>query len=159
MISNVPHHVFVQGFGPARAFRGGTDYLMYKRLLRGLFETFDVAVWSYCLMPNHVHLMVVPFSVSLFEEAMRLGHADYCGYRNRRETSVAFTWRGAFSAYPMNGAEDSIRVAKFMEFNPVRAELVQHPRDYAWSSSRAHLGLGRTDRFVNAKALQRYRSD
>ncbi len=111
----------------------------------------SVAVWAYCLMPNHVRLIVVPSSEvgprSAIGEALR---------RYSRRISFREGWRGhlrqgRFASYPMNGPY-LLPAVRYVEINSVRAGPVESPGVYPWSSAAAHL-TGRHDELVKVEPL------
>ncbi len=127
------------------------DYQLYLDLMAEWCDTRGVEVWAYCLMPNHVHLVVVPAT----EQALRLGigeaHRRYSRHVNFREGWRGHLWQGRFASYPM---EDAYLYAatRYVELNPVRAKLVANPAEYRWSSAGAHLA-GKDDVLVKAQPL------
>ena len=102
-----------------------------------------VEVWSYCLMPNHIHLIAVPSS----EEGLRLAigetHQRYTRRINFREKWRGYLWQGRFASFVMDEAY-LLAAARYVELNPVRARLVTSAADWPWSSARAHRS-GRDD--------------
>lgn len=98
----------------------------------------DVKVWAYCLMPNHVHLIVVPRSEDGLRKAIGEAHRRYTRHINFREKWRGHLWQGRFSSFPMDEAY-LLTAARYVELNPVRARLVQNPSDYPWSSTQAHI--------------------
>jgi putative transposase len=110
-----------------------------------------VEVLAYCLMPNHVHLIVVPDKATGLARAVGEAHRRYTRLTNLREGWRGYLWQGRFASYPM--AEDHLRAAlRYVELNPVRAQLVKNPDEYQWSSACAHLE-GRDDLLVRSRPL------
>lgn len=132
-------------------FRTG-DYAEYLRLLQEWCEKEKVAVWAYCLMPNHVHLVVVPKRAQGLARALGETHRRYTRMINFRKKWRGFLWQGRFASFPL---EDDylFQVVRYVELNPVRARLVKRPGDYRWSSARSHL-TGEPDPLLSACPLQ-----
>src|SRR3972149_902391 len=105
-----------------------------------------VAVWAYCLMPNHVHLIAVPKSEDGPRRAIGEAHRRYTRRVNFREQWRGHLWQGRFASFVMDEPY-LLAAARYVELNPVRAQLVAHGGDWPWSSARAHLS-GRDDRVV-----------
>ena len=111
----------------------------------------QVAIWAYCLMPNHVHLIVVPQSAESLRRAIGEAHRRYTRRINFREGWRGHLWQGRFASSVMD-EDHLLTAARYVEFNPMRAGLVQAPSRYRWSSVAAHL-KGRDDALVQVAPL------
>ena len=151
VIPGLPHHVTQRGNRRQLTFFGPEDYLLYTALMAESCHRYRVVVWAYCLMPNHVHLIVVPSTPDSLRLAMAEAHRRYTSEVNRREGWTGYLWQGRFASFAMDESY-TIAAARYVELNPVRAGLVARAGDYAWSSARAHL-LGRDDALVVAAPL------
>ncbi|MEE8445842.1 MAG: transposase [Alphaproteobacteria bacterium] len=147
----VPHHVTQRGNRRQDTFFTDGDYQTYQDLMAHWCAHYGVAVWAYCLMPNHVHLIAVPETEAALGLAIGEAHRRYTRRVNLREDWRGHLWQGRFASFPMD-ERHLLAAARYVELNPVRAKLVKRPEDYAWSSARAHLA-GRDDRLVKAGAL------
>ncbi len=133
-----PHHVTQRGNGRARTFFGDGDYALYRDLLAENCRTAAVEVWAWCLMPNHVHLILVPSDPDGLRRALARVHRSYAGTIQARRKRSGHFWQGRFGAVAMD--EPHLAVAlRYVSLNPVRARLVQRAQDWRWSSTRAHL--------------------
>lgn len=139
VIPGLPHHVTQRGNRRQQTFFDDNDYDTYLRGLKQACDQFGVAVWAYCLMPNHVHLVVVPQAVTSLSKAMGRGHENYSRYLNHRMGWTGLLWQSRYRSFPMDDAH-LYHAVKYAELNPVRAGLVREAHDYPWSSARAHLG-------------------
>ncbi|MGJ4935895.1 transposase [Bradyrhizobium sp. HKCCYLRH3083] len=138
VIPGVPHHVTQRGNGRARTFFGDDDYALYRDLLATHCAAADVAVWAWCLMPNHVHLILVPSDADGLRRALSRVHRVYAGTIQARRRRSGHFWQGRFGAVAMD--ETHLTAAlRYVSLNPVRARLVARPQDWVWSSTRAHL--------------------
>ena len=138
VIPGLPHHVPQRGNGRARTFFGDADYALYRDLLAESCRAADVAVWAWCLMPNHVHLILVPSDEDGLRRALAPLHRRYAGHIHARRKRTGHFWQGRFGAVVMD--EDYLAAAlRFVSLNPVRARLVARPQDWRWASTRAHL--------------------
>jgi putative transposase len=140
VIPEVPHHVVQRGNRRQRTFFSDADFKFYLSLLRHWSGQTGVKVWAYCLMPNHVHLILVPGHSSALATCMAETHRRYTASVNQREGWSGYLWQGRFSSTPMD-ERHAIAAARYLAFNPVRARLVARPEDWPYSSARAHLGL------------------
>ncbi len=143
VIPGHPHHVTQRGNGRARTFFGEADYALYRDLLAEHCRAADVAVWAWCLMPNHVHLILVPSDADGLRRALAPLHRRYAGIIHARRKRTGHFWQGRFGAVAMDEAHLAAALA-YVSLNPVRARLVKRAQDWRWSSTRAHL-RGRDD--------------
>ena len=147
----LPHHVTQRGNRRQHVFFGEEDYRAYRALLAESCGAAGVAVWAYCLMPNHVHLILVPEHRASLATALGDAHRRYTRRVNFREGWRGYLWQGRFASFPMD-ARHLLACARYVELNPVRARLAARPEDWPWSSAAAHLG-GRDDALVTARPL------
>lgn len=147
VVPGYPHHITQRGNRRMRTFFNRSDYVAYLKLLAERKAEAGVDVWAYCLMPNHVHLVVVPGHEESLADLFRMVHQRYTLRINRRESWQGHLWQERFHSFVMDERHLSAAV-RYTELNPVRAQLCSHPRDWAWSSARAHL-RGRDDAVVS----------
>lgn len=148
VIPGLPHHVTQRGNGGARTFFSDGDYRLYRDLLVEHCRAARVEVWAWCLMPNHVHLILVPHDADGLRRAMSQVHRRYAGIVHARKKRTGHFWQGRFGAVAMDEAHLSAAL-RYVALNPVRARLVERARDWRWASTRAQLsgkddGLTRT---------------
>ena len=133
-----PHHVTQRGNGRARTFFGDDDYALYRDLLAENCRAAEVEVWAWCLMPNHVHLILVPSDPDGLRRALARVHRRYAGVIQAKRKRTGHFWQGRFGAVAMD--ESHLAAAlRYVSLNPVRARLVGRAQDWRWSSVRAHL--------------------
>ena len=138
VVPGLPHHVTQRGNGRARTFFGDEDYALYRDLLAEHCREAKVEVWAWCLMPNHVHLVLVPSDADGLRRALAGVHRRYAGIIHARRRRSGHFWQGRFGAVVMD--EDHLAAAvRYVSLNPVRARLVARPQDWRWASTRAHL--------------------
>lgn len=138
VVPGVPHHVTQRGNRRQTTFFHDGDYLRYLQLAAVAFAKADVECWGYCLMPNHVHLILTPRTQSGLRDALAPLHWRYSYEINRRERWTGYLWQGRFASFPMDEPY-FVQASRYVGLNPVRAGLVTHARDWAWSSVNAHL--------------------
>jgi putative transposase len=146
-----PHHITQRGNRRLQTFFSDDDYLEYLSLVKQWYPHFGVQVWGYCLMPNHVHLIAVPPREEALARAIGEVHRRYTRYVNFRQEWRGHLWQGRFGSFAMD-ERYLLACIRYIEMNPVRARLVQHPVEWRWSSAREHLD-GREDGIVNVAAL------
>jgi putative transposase len=154
VIPGIPHHVTQRGNRRERTFFEDGDYELYLDLLADAARRFGVAIWSYCLMPNHVHIIVVPADDDALSRTFRYVHRHYTGYINARMRVTGHLWQGRFSSVAMDEAH-FVAALRYVALNPVRARLVARAQDWKWSSVGAHMA-GKDDPYVSVgPALER----
>lgn len=149
--AGVPHHVTQRGNRRQQTFFSDDDYQNYLALLAESCRKARVVVWAYCLMPNHVHLILVPRDGDGLRAALADAHRRYSREINFREGWRGYLWQGRFASFPMDD-NYLLACARYVELNPVRARLVGQARDWRWSSARAHL-KGQDDGLVRVSPL------
>lgn len=140
IFAGVPHHVTQRGNRRAQVFFSDSDCQAYLSWLRLYAAKHDMDVLAYCLMPNHVHLVVVPVRKDSLHLALRCLHLRYAQRINREHEWKGHLWQGRYFASALD--EPYFWAAmRYVELNPVRAGLVERPEDHPWSSAQAHCGL------------------
>ena len=128
----LPHHVTQRGNGRAQTFFDDTDYALYRDLLAASCRAANVEIWSWVLMPNHVHLILMPADADGIRRALAAVHRRYAGAIHARLKRTGHFWQSRFGAVAM----DEIHLAaavRYVALNPVRARLVEQARDWPWS--------------------------
>ena len=151
VVPGFPHHVTQRGNRSQRTFFRRDDYAAYLELMAEWCAECGVTVWAYCLMPNHVHLIVVPDSPDGLRRAIGEAHRRYTRRVNFREGWRGHLWQERFASFPMDEAH-LYAAGRYVERNPVRAGLAQAAELWPWSSAAAHLA-GEDDRLVKVAAL------
>jgi len=151
VVPDIPHHVTQRGNRRQQVFFSDDDYALYRALLGESCHAAGVAVWGYCLMPNHVHLILTPSDRDGLRAALGEAHRRYTRHANFREGWRGYLWQGRFASCPMDEAH-LLASARYVELNPVRARLARRACDWRWSSARAHLA-GEDDDLVKVEPL------
>ena len=138
IVPGIPHHITQRGNRRMQTFFCDDDYREYIALMADSCRRYDVDVWAYCLMPNHVHLIAVPTQSDSFRHTMGEAHRRYTRHINFREKWRGHLWQERFASYPMS-ENHLLAAARYAELNPVRAGLVKEPWLYNWSSAGAHV--------------------
>ena len=149
--TGLPHHVTQRGNRSQQVFFGDGDYAAYRDLLAESCRRAGVAVWAYCLMPNHVHLILTPSDPDGLRAALGETHRRYTSHVNLREGWRGYLWQGRFASFPIDEGY-LLACVRYTEMNPVRAGLARRAADWRWSSARAHLA-GRDDGLVAVEPL------
>jgi putative transposase len=147
ILPGVAAHIIQRGNNRTACFRGDNDYLVYLAHLRQLSEKYDCAVHAYCLMTNHVHLLMTPGAAGACTGLMRDLGQRYVQYFNSRHERSGTLWEGRFRSCVAESARYVLGCYRYIELNPVRAGMVDHPSAYLWSSHAVNSGM-RSDPFV-----------
>jgi putative transposase len=135
---DLPHHVTQRGNRRERVFFDDDDYRAYLSLVAGAARQAGTAIWAYCLMPNHVHFIMVPSHEDGLRATFAEAHRRYTARIHAREQWTGHLWQGRFSSTCMD-ERHLLAAARYVPMNPVRAGLVAKASDWPWSSARAHL--------------------
>ncbi len=138
VVPGFPHHVTQRGNRRQRTFFGDADYSHYLALLRKFSAAEGTAVWAYCLMPNHVHLVMVPCREDGLRAVLSEVHRRYTRAVNFRENWRGHLWQERFHSVVMDEPY-ALAAIRYVERNPVVTGLCQQPEDWPWSSAGAHL--------------------
>jgi len=150
VVPTYPHHVTQRGIRGYKTFFSTLDYLTYLELLKESKRKADISIWAYCLMPNHVHLIVVPKVHDGLAKLLRQTHSRYALKVNSARGWKGHLWQERFYSTVMD-EEHALAALRYVELNPVRAGLCARAEDWRWSSVHANLGK-RDDELVDIKA-------
>lgn len=151
-LPGVPAHVIQRGNDRAASFFTDDDYRYYLACLNEARQKHRVAVHAYVLMTNHVHLLMTPTDTTGISHLMQSLGRRYVQYINRTYRRSGTLWEGRHKASLVQAEDHLLTCYRYIEMNPVRAKMVEHPGDYPWSSYRHH-AYGEPDRNVEDHAL------
>ena len=134
----VPLHVIQRGNNHQKLFGQVTDYQNYLEWLKEAAQWHACAIHAYVLMPNHVHLLVTPSHKESLPKTFQSLGRRYVQYFNATYDRTGTLWEGRYRATLIDSESYFLICCRYIELNPVRAELVRHPRDYRWSSYHHH---------------------
>jgi putative transposase len=134
------HHVTQRGSARQFILSSNSERGVYLQLLRQYVELHQLSLLGYCLMSNHVHLLVIPRDPEALALALKQTHGRYAAYWNAAHRSSDHVWQRRFYSWPLD--EDHLWMAlRYAEFNPVRAGLVSKAELWPWSSAATHCEL------------------
>jgi putative transposase len=119
-------------------FFADDDYARYREWLIAAAAEHGVSVHAHVLMTNHVHLLLTPETAESLPRAMQSLGRRYVRFVNTRYRRTGTLWEGRYRAAPIDSDRYFFSCCRYIELNPVRARMVDHPRHYRWSSYRAH---------------------
>jgi len=135
---DIPYHITQRGNYRQQVFLEEDDYRQYLSCLWEYAARYHLEIWAYCLMPNHIHVIATPHHPLALARTFGLGHMCYTQYLHRRDQRIGHLWEGRFLAAPLDECYLA-RAVRYVECNPVRAQLVAAPADWPWSSAALHL--------------------
>jgi len=157
VVPGYPHHVTQRGSRRQQTFFNEGDYAAYMKLLEEQLPKAHSDVLAYCLMPNHVHLVVVPHTIDSLATLFRRTHARYARRVNQIHEWKGHLWQERYHSFVMD--EDHLLAAvRYVELNPVRAGICRRADDWPWSSVHFHLHR-RDDRLIRTGGMRPYIDD
>lgn len=138
VLPDVPVHIIQRGNNRQACFFADDDYRFYLKHLSEQCEYAGCALHAYCLMTNHVHLLVTPERTDSLGVMMKGLGQRYVQYINRSYQRSGTLWEGRFKSCLTREASYVLACYRYIELNPVRAGMVEHPAEYLWSSYRSN---------------------
>ncbi len=151
VLPGLAHHVTQRGNNRQDVFLVDEDREVYLRLLGEQCRKHGVSVLAFCLMTNHVHLVLTPAREDSLNLAVGRTHYVYTQYVNRLHGRSGHLWQGRFSSSPMDEAY-AVSAVRYVERNPVRAKMTRMPWTYRWSSAAVHTGARDAAGLLDLKA-------
>ena len=155
VLPHIPHHVTQRGNGRARTFFCDEDYQCYRDLLTDHCGRYGIGIWGWCLMPNHVHLILTPSDKDGLRAALSRVHRMCAGHVHAREHRTGHFWQGRFGCVAMDEAH-LVAAMAYVALNPVRARLVEKAEDWPWSSIHAYSHPVEGDGVTQIEAVKPY---
>lgn len=151
---DTPYHVTQRGNARRAVFETDSDRLVYMSLLQEFARLHRLSILGYCLMRKHIHLIALPRRLDSMPQALRCAHGRYAAYFNARRAASGHVWQGRYYSCPMD--ENHLWTAlRYIERNPVRAQIADPAESFLWSSARVHCNEGYSDGLVD---LEMWRS-
>ena len=149
VIPNLPHHVTQRGVRSMNIFFKDEDYEYYKKVLFEQAQIYDLEIISYCLMTNHVHLIVIPKTKESLSKVIGETHRLYTRKINFEQKVKGHLFQSRFYSTPLDD-NHLLNAIKYVELNPVKARMVKYPWEYKYSSVLHRLN------YINDKILSNY---
>jgi putative transposase len=151
-VADQPLHVIQRGNNKSRIFFTRDDATFFLGWLGDAAERYGLSIHAYALMPNHIHLLASPKDAMSLPRTMQSTGRRYVRYLNRRMERSGTLWEGRYRATVVDTDAYFMRVARYIELNPVRAALAPDPGAYRWSSYRGN-ALGQPDPLLTPHPL------
>ena len=141
VLPNYPHHIVQRGHNRQVTFAERSDFARDLATLREFKQEYGIKVYAYCLMTNHVHLLLAPSDPTGIARLMKRLAGRQTRHHNRLEGRSGTLWEGRYKSSLVQREDYLLACCRYIELNPVRARMVAVPQDYPWSSCRYHSGL------------------
>jgi putative transposase len=157
VIPGLPHHVTQRGNGRQRVFYSDDDYRLYLQLITDATRVAGVSCLGFCLMPTHVHLILVPKTDDGLRACLAKANRAYAGLINGRRKVTGHFWQGRYCSTAMDDGHLH-EALRHVLMTPVKAKLVEKPEQWRWSSAGAYL-KDRDDGLTQTKKMLRMIGD
>lgn len=147
-----PQHVILRGNNRSIIFAAEEDYLFFLDCLQDAAERHGSAIHAYVLMTNHVHLLITPGQDDSIAKTLQSLGRRYVQYFNYTQKRTGTLWEGRYKSTLIDSEIYLLTCCRYIELNPVRANMVAHPREYPWSSYLSH-AEGEPNRLITDHAL------
>lgn len=151
-LPGVPQHVIQRGNNREPCFLSEGDYRRYLDDLRDVSDKFGCKIHAYVLMTNHVHLLTTSLSEYGIGKMMQALGRRYVYYINRTYRRTGTLWEGRYKASLVDSEAYLLTCMRYIELNPVRADMVEHPGEYSWSSYGSN-AQGKNDPLITPHSL------
>lgn len=174
--AGVPVHIIQRGNNRQICFAADEDYIAYREWLTKYSREHGVGIHAWVLMTNHVHLLCTPDGDNSLSQMMQSLGRQYVRYFNQKYQRSGTLWEGRYKSCLIQEERYLLEVYRYIELNPLRANIVKNPGDYKWSSYQANglgekselctphpeflsLGLNSTERLSNYRTLLSHQTD
>lgn len=151
-LAGYPHHIIQRGNNRQLIFMDVADRQLFLDLLEEHSRQFGVAIHSYVLMDNHIHVLATPSTAEALPGMMQAVGRRYVRYFNDRYHRTGTLWDGRYKSTLVQSESYLLICMAYVDLNPVRAGMVAQPADYAWSSHGHYTGQ-RTDKLITPHSL------
>lgn len=138
VMPNMPQHIIQRGNNRQACFYGDEDYRSYLEWLKTYADKFECQIHAYVLMTNHVHVLATSQKSESVGQMMKALSQRYVQYINRNYQRTGTLWEGRYRSCPIQAETYLLACQRYIELNPVRADIVLHPAEYRWSSYRTN---------------------
>lgn len=134
-----PYHIMVRGNQKQATFFENEDFLKYLDLMRHYKKKYHFKLYGYCLMPNHVHLILEVKEAPNLGKIMQGLNQTYTIWFNKKYKKVGHLWQGRYKSMVIQKNKYMLDCIEYVELNPIRVNLANSPLGYTWSSRQARI--------------------
>lgn len=151
LFDNACYHIITRGNQKQQVFNDDEDCKNYLKRLKKYKQRYDFKLYGYCLMPNHVHLIGEIINSKNLSNFMHDLTRSYTAYFNKKYQKVGHLWQGRFKSKIILKDRYLISCINYIELNPIRANIINNPTEYIWSSYKErNLSLSNKDRLTDS---------
>ncbi len=155
IIPNLPHHAIQRGNNRQNIFYNQADRNYFLSKLKEIAKKAQVSIGSYCLMTNHIHLLLYPKDGKGLIKVMKETAQHYTQYINRKHKRTGKLWENRYKLHIIDPENEWV-IARYIEGNPARAKITEKAENYKYSSARANL-LGERDSLITKDIIKKDR--
>ncbi|HMW21009.1 MAG TPA: transposase [Nitrosomonas sp.] len=147
-----PQHIIIRGNNREPVFNAEEDYRFFLDKLADAAKKHQCDIHAYVLMTNHVHLLATPHKAESIAKMMQMLGRYYVQYYNYTYQRTGTLWEGRYKASLIDSEQYALLCYRYIELNPLRADMVKHPSEYPWSSYRSN-ALGQYDALITPHSM------
>ncbi len=151
LLNKILCHHMVQGINREYIFQGNDEKSKYLELLKKYYLPFKIQMIAYCIMDNHVHMLIYTQGEENISKFMKQVNSIYAMYYNKKKQRVGYVYRNRFKSVPINTREQMHSCIKYIHMNPVKAKIVEKENEYQYSSYNDFLNQ---TGFINKEILE-----
>lgn len=140
ILDNATYHVMIRGNQKQLTFFEDSDFQKFITLIKHYKKKLQFKLYGYCLMPNHVHLILEIKKGYDLVKVMQGLNQTYTIWFNKKYNKVGHLWQGRYKSMIIQKNSYLLGCIEYVELNPARANLIESPFDYAWSSCQERTG-------------------
>jgi putative transposase len=148
------YHITNRGNHRNDIFRDGEDYLVYLAILKESLDKFKSILYCYCLMTNHVHLIIKTTDIEI-GQLMKNLNSLYTKSFNIKYNLVGHLYQGRYFSEPIENDSYVLEASKYVHLNPVKAKMVNRPEEYQWSSYGMYIGTAK-EKLISSDSILGY---
>ena len=153
------YHIISRGNNRQNIFLTKRDNIRYLKCLEKYAEKFNIKIITYCLMPNHVHLLIKIGALLAIPEFMQALNTAYTKYFNARHSASGHLFEGPYKHVLIETDEYLVHLSRYIHLNPTSSGLVKTPENYEWSSYRHFLNLEKSNFIEDSPVLTYFSSE
>ncbi|MDD5691701.1 MAG: transposase [Candidatus Omnitrophica bacterium] len=139
-LENACYHIMTRGNQKQTTFIENEDFVKYFKLIKHYKRKYGFKLYGYCLMPNHVHLIVTLGRPVKLGKIMQGLNQTYTMWFNKKYNKVGHLWQGRYKSMLIQKNKYLLDCIEYVEMNPIRAKMNKSPFDYPWNSWKERMG-------------------
>lgn len=152
------NHIIFRGINHLDIFLEKDDFEEYMWRLKKIATKYELEIYAYCLMANHVHLLIKEGIEDISVSLKRLG-TGYAQWYNKKYRRCGHVFQDRFLNEPVEDDAYLLTVSRYIHMNPIKAGIVERPDDWEWSSCRGYYSMEMSDNIIKREKVLGYFSD